>query len=242
MGEEKNTQNWSGITKWLVIGAVAITALFIFKDELKKFIGSADEIIVSKEGVILRKTKTKIGELNYSAEAVNTNRGEDGINGNVFTSLKYKFTISIPNSTDWYINNNVQRSLLDQAGVPRNAEVPVILMRSKPINQFAPNVNVVVMPVGSMNISQYAQQYEDNIHRSGAELISKNIDNATQGALFVYYSNMFGKQLYQFARIAVRNGNVYEVTATGLPPVDEVNDSVKHELASMLNSFKFIGT
>ena len=254
MSEEKsgNSTNWAGVTKWLVLGTVIITALFLFKDELKKFIGDADEIIITGDGITMKRAKTSLGELAFSAPQSPDKAGSDnssvrssgqaknGINGNTFTSERYRFSIDIPNSVEWYMNDNVSRETLNQYAVPVTSEVPVIVMHTRPISNFIPNVNVLISKAGEIKISDYAIQYEENIKRMNSGLISKNVDEASQGALFVYNSNYTGTPILQFVRIIIRDGLIYELTASGLPPLDQLNDQVKSEMASILNSFRFV--
>jgi hypothetical protein len=230
----------SASVKWIVLGVVVLTALFLFKDELKSFIRESEEIGISSSGITLKKTKTILGESAVSVATVEAkNAKQDGVSGNSFTSREHKFAIDWP-ARSWYPDLESGKYYLGQIGNPPGLMMPIFIMSETAIQNFKPNVNVVVENSNISKVRDYVELSNKQLVSQGSEIESVDVDEETNSALVVMYSNYNGQQLYQFQRIVVKQGKAYVITATGLPPVDLLNQSVKEELNSILNSFRLI--
>ena len=72
------------------------------------------------------------------------------------------------------------------------------------------------------------------------EIISSGVDESTQGGFLVFYNPSYGNKIYQFQRIAIDSGRAYVVTASQLPPDDQLSQQTREELRKILNSFRLI--
>ena len=108
-----------------------------------------------------------------------------------------------------------------------------------PVLGFVPNVNILVEPVGSLTIRAYLTNASAVARQFGQNEVTSVADDETQSALRVFFSpDPLGRPVYQFQRILISGGNCFIVTASQLPPMDQVGERLRNELSAILNSFR----
>jgi hypothetical protein len=72
------------------------------------------------------------------------------------------------------------------------------------------------------------------------QIYASSVDEKTQGGLLVFLNTSFTQKLFQFQRIAIGSGRAYVITASQLPPDDQLSVEVREDLRGILNSFRLI--
>lgn len=238
--DSKKATNLAGVVKWLVVGVVAITALVLFKVEIGQVIIQADEIVIPNV-ITIKKADTLLGEVEVSKVSVKPNKStQDGINGNVFTSNKHQFQISWPDNGDWSASDTSGNALMQQMGMPPTMDLPIMILRNQFVDNFRPNVNVVVENSGTMSVTDYVNLNLGLLEQQGWQILTKEIDEATQGAFISFYNTMMGNKIYQFQKIVMANGKGYVITASQLPLDDAGSEQLRQDLLGIMNSFRII--
>jgi len=230
--------------KWIVLGVVAIAFMLIFRSQLGGLLERTSDLKITTEGVVLKaevKTvETPLGKTEVSAvPVVKTPQTITGVRGTTYVDMERGFQISWPNDRDWTADQNVGKQLLRQMGAPATVDIPIAILSNTLVDNFRPNVNVVVEKVGQTSIQDYVALNKQNLVAQGWEVLSASVDPETRGGVIVLISNMSGTKLYQFQRYAVNNGNAYVVTASQIPQ-SNLNQGLKQDLADIINSFRII--
>jgi hypothetical protein len=232
--------NKNDSVKWIVLGVVVLTFIFIFKDELARFLDRTQKLKVSKEGF---EVQTLLGETEVPIVRLEgTEVHEEGIQGSTYVSHQDKFQISWPSGNDWNANETMGKSILQQQGLDSRTELsmPLVILKKESINNFRPNVNVVVEIIGSMSIIDYMNRTVQEFQQLGWQILTWNVDENTQGGFISIIHNSQDYKLFQFQRIAIADGKAYIITASQLPPENSLSQQLRKDLLSILNSFKTI--
>lgn len=241
-GNKTNGRSLPGVTKWIVLGIVALTFMFLFREPLTQFLHRATDVEISKQGVKIKTLQTPLGEMEVSVSNVSKQTDyslSEGIHGNNYINQRYKFRISWPDNVNWNASESFGKFLHNQLGLQPTIEIPIVITKNEMVGNFRPNVNVVVEPVGSnMTIDKYLDLNIQQMKQMGWTILSSGIDEATQGGLLVFLNNSFGDTLYQFQRIAIGSGMAYVVTASQLPPENLLYQQLRSDLNNILNSFQ----
>ncbi len=235
----KNQSDWAGVVKWVVLGVIAITALFLFNGEIRHILERTDNIEI---GVLkIKTTQTLLGKASVSNETVKSSEvvGE-GIQGSTYVNKHYNFQIAWSAGGGWSASDTMGKSLIQQYGFPLTVDMPLVIMKNEMVGNFRPNINVVVETIGSMSTRDYINRSIDELQQQGWKILTKDIDEATQGGFISLYNDRLTYKLYQFQRIVVANGKGYIITASQLPPDNSLSQQLKDELLTVLNSFRLI--
>lgn len=235
----KNQNDWAGVVKWVVLGVIAITALFLFNGEIRHILERTDNIEI---GVLkIKTTQTLLGKASVSNETVKSSEvvGE-GIQGSTYVNHHYNFQIAWSAGGGWSASDTMGKSLIQQYGFPPTVDMPLVIMKNEMVGNFRPNINVVVETIGSMSTRDYINRSIDELQQQGWKILTKDIDEATQGGFISLYNDRLTYKLYQFQRIVVANGKGYIITASQLPPDNSLSQQLKDELLTVLNSFRLI--
>jgi hypothetical protein len=237
--EGKSQSDFAGVVKWIVLGVITITVLFLFKGEISRFLNKAETV---KIGALEIKTaQTVLGTASVSNETVKASTViGDGIQGSTYVNRNSKFQITWPEGNGWNASETMGKSLIQQLGFPPTVDMPLVIMKNEMVGNFRPNVNVVVETIGGMTASDYINRTVQALQQLGWQVLTKDIDEATQGGFISTYYTTSTFKLYQFQRIVVANGKGYVITASQLPPEDSLSQQLKAELLSILNSFRII--
>jgi hypothetical protein len=238
-----NSPDWGAITKWLVLGVIALVLIFVLRQPLVTVVGGAQDIIINKNGVEIHTAKTAVGEVKYSQEKIKTDdvaRLEQAdANTKVFVSNNH-YVLAWPKDS-WKKNDEQLQYLNDNyssAGY-RFDMYCTRLMPSK--SNFTPNVTVLIGPSDGSTMAQILKTYKDQfLNNVKATIVNEKIDETTNGGLLVYtrFDNVYSqKELYQIQRFVSSNGKQYILTATTTTDDDE---ETKKELLSILNSFRIV--
>lgn len=184
--------------------------------------------------------ETPLGKTEVSIVPTKPNRiFDEGLVG-MYSSKTYSFQISWPGE-HWHADLKARKMLLEKMGLAHTKyDIPVVITKNEPVEGFYPSVNVVVEPIEPTSLSQYMASSKEALRAAGLTVLSSTVDEATQAGLLVSINTTSGKRLYQFQRVVVASRLAYVVTATQLPPEDLLNQQVRDELASILNSFALI--
>ncbi len=239
--ESKNKNDWASSVKWIVIGVITLTVVFLFKKEISQLLGRADTIEISDKGLKIKTVQTVLGNAEVSNVTVkNTAIAGDGIQDTSFISRRHMFQISWPHSGNWIANTTMSKALMQQMGFPSTVDMPLIIMKNEVSGNFRPNVNVVVESIGTMTTTEYMNRSVQILQQQGWRILTKDIDEDTHGGFISFFNNNLGYTLFQFQRYAIANGKAYIITASQLPPQDSFSQSLRQELLSILNSFRVI--
>jgi len=226
--------------KWIMLGVVIITFMLIFKTELGGLLERTSDLKISATGVEIKTLDTPIGQTQVSVVPVApTPQATTGVQNTTYTNTEYGFQISWPNNRDWTPDETIGRQFLGNMNMPATVDIPFAVISNNIVDNFRPNVNVVVEKVGQMPIQQYLSLSEQSLRQQGWKVLSSSVDPRTNGGVIVLINNMFGQDLYQFQRYAMGNGNAYVVTASQVPQGD-LSQGLKDDLASIINSFRVI--
>ena len=236
---KKAGPDWASQTKWVVLGVVALVSLVLFKAEIGNVIHNAGEVEITTSGLKIKTVQTVLGQAEVSNIKVKASTAPaDGISGNEYVSREHQFQISWAAGGAWKPSETMGSALLKQLGMPPTVSIPLVLLRSEPVGNFRPNVNVVVETIGEMSAKAYFDANVQSMEKQGWQILTQDFDDTTQGGFISYYNNTMGTKLYQFARVAVANGNAYVITASQLPPDDGLSDQLRAGLLQILNSFR----
>lgn len=237
--EPKKGPDWAGQTKWIVLGVVALVTLVLFKTEISGVIRNASDVEITTTGVKIKTVQTVLGQAEVSNVKVKANTGQaDGIQGNTFSSRQHQFQIGWTAGGGWEPSETLGPALISRTGMSATVSMPLVLLRSKAVGNFRPNVNVVVEKIGSMSAKAYFDASVLAMQQQGWQILTQDFDASTQGGFISYFNSSLGPKLYQFARLAVANGNGYVITASQLPPDDGLSDQLRAGLLQILNSFR----
>lgn len=237
--EPKKGTDWAGQTKWIVLGVVALVALVLFKAEIGGVIRNAGEVEITTSGLKIKTVQTVLGQAEVSNVKVKASTSQtDGISGNSFFSRRHQFQISWAAGGGWEASESLGAALLSRSGMPPTVSMPLVLVRSQAVGNFRPSVNVVVERVGGMSARAYFEGNVQAMQQQGWQILTQDFDDSTQGGFISYFNSSMGPKLYQFARLAVANGNGYVITASQLPPDDGLSDQLRAGLLQILNSFR----
>jgi hypothetical protein len=157
-----------------------------------------------------------------------------------YQSPRFGFQIAWPietwqgNDNPWFLQQYQMRM-----GIPPTIALGLILTYSQPVVGFVPNVNVIVEPIGSVTIRPYMMNASLMSRQIGQTEVTTEADDGTQsGFRATYTPNAFGQPVYQFQRIVLGGGYSFVVTASQLPPMDQVGMRLRNELSAILNSFR----
>jgi hypothetical protein len=157
-----------------------------------------------------------------------------------YQSPQFGFQIAWPFET-WQGNDNpwfLQQCQM-RMGIPPPIAFGLILTYSLPVMGFVPNVNVVIEPIGNLTICPYLTNASLLSRQFGQNEVTTEADEETQSGFRAFYTpNAFGQQVYQFQRIVLARGYSFVVTASQLPPMDQIGMRLRNELSAILNSFR----
>ena len=235
--EPKKAADWASQTKWIVLGVVALVALVLFKTEISGVIRNAGEVEITTSGLKIKTVQTVLGQAEVSNVKIKA-RQADGIQGNTFSSRQQGFQISWAEGGGWEASETLGPALINRTGMPPTVSMPLVLVRSQAVGNFRPSVNVVVEKIGAMSARAYFDASVHAMRQQGWQILTQDFDDSTQGGFISYFNSSMGPKLYQFARLAVANGNGYVITASQLPPDNILSDQLRAGLLQILNSFR----
>lgn len=237
--EPKKGPDWAGQIKWIVLGVVALVALVLFKTEISGVIRNAGEVEITTTGLKIKTVQTVLGQAEVSNVKVKANANQaDGIQGNAFSSRQHRFQINWAAGGGWEPSETIGPALINRTGMAATVSMPLVLLRSQPVGNFRPSVNVVVEKIGPTSAKVYFDASVQAMQQQGWQILTQDFDASTQGGFITYFNSSMGTKLYQFARLAVANGNGYVITASQLPPDDGLSDQLRAGLLQILNSFR----
>ena len=236
-GNRKQTR--TSLVKWIVIGIIALSFIFLFQSEIRHLFDRAEDIDlnISSKGVRLKMHHTPIGEVLVSTSTVGRPDLPDaGLHDNKYVNKQHGFELSWPRS--WRSSEKMKQIVSQISDRFRSISVPLVV--AKKFGKYTPNVIIGVQNGVNIPIAEYIESNARDVERQGGTIQSITIDKATKGGLVVSSRKMMGHILYTLQRYAIADGKGYILTASGLPPEDELTDDLKIELLDILNSFRLI--
>lgn len=244
MAEPSTPRNtdYTGVTKWIVIGVIAIVGLFALKQPLERLVDRTEEV---KAGSFSLKTAhTVIGEINVSTEQVSRKEAKQADEQPGFEKyVSSDFMLAWPSTWMRYDVGIAQTAALyQQMGI--NATIH-FYCRQKAVNKWGGSSNAYVASApydNSMEFTQQVEQYKLAVTQAlHARIVSENIDPETKGATFILNFEMpsaYGDimSLYQIQRFSYKDGQIFQLITTTL--VDD--KATQEELRSILNSFRIV--
>ncbi len=153
-----------------------------------------------------------------------------------YANRQYHFQISWP-ASHWSPDTSIQTEL---SGKIPNSEFPILIRRDEAVGGFTPNVNVMIQWVGVMTIRGYMELSQKQAVEHKWIIFSSQTDETTGAGLLVFLNTDNEQKVYQIARVAVANGMAYVVTASDFPVDNQLSETIRGELVSILNSFRLI--
>ncbi len=223
---------------------IFLVILLIFRKLIIKLICDLNNRITeaniefSKFKLSLKTAKTPIGETDVSViEKKVTQDIREGILCS-YTSAQYKFKISWP--AGWIADIDLDQTTLSRLNLPPSINIPILITKKEKIGEFLPNINITVEDCAIMTIDQYMHLSTQKMKELGWNIYLSKIDEKTHSGLLVYLNNGPFGRVFQFARMVIRNGLAFVVTASNLPSEEQLSVQTSEELLSILNSFKLI--
>jgi hypothetical protein len=215
--------------KSILVAVVVLAFMFMFKREIGQILMrmTSFEIEHGEKGTSVKFT-TPIGETLVSNTAPTPEAQAKAGGTELKVESRNAYRLSWPKNGKWTENKELAAPFgLDlYLGYHRN------------INQFNPNINVVVdKNAGTLKIEEYLRTNQELMRNMGWEISDSRFDEATQsGVQIVRNRNMFGG-LYQIQRVILKNGTAYVATASKLEYGDSEDDALYAEMRDILNSF-----
>jgi hypothetical protein len=236
----KTIFSWQSATLILVI-IFRVQILELFRDggkRLKNFKIAGAEFEFATVDTFLGKTNVSAVSTDFSGDSEE------------YSSKRYGFKISRPCGDDWVGGLTQQkRDIAETAGIlPAGSEVVFrVTYTGQADGRLAPNVNVLIDPIGDESLNTYMAKSIKWIlgvrQASGADsrIESFDIDHRTGGAFFSYILSFTDPQTgrpqttLHVARVILSKGLAFVATATVLK--DANSGIVQRDLNSILNSF-----
>lgn len=206
--------------------------------------------LLPKLGENLKKAKTPLGEFEFEPKNVTTALGKTGmsrvavkssnaslvvIDGIQETYVSDSFLISWPKAK-WNENIDKGKTILQQLSTS-NRKLPIYIEKDEIVDNFIPNVNVLVEFIGNLTIREYVDSSIKQMQQMGWQIDSSSFDEDSNVGFISFINSKLN--LYQFQRIAIASGRVYVVTASMAKDTLEKMDGIS-ELLAIVNSFRFI--
>lgn len=139
------------------------------------------------------------------------------------------YTIEIPDNGDWKFNSAVAREF----------ESDLIIQYKQPIDNFTPNVNIIVIENSGFSITDVIRINERNFRNIGFENVRSEIDEGENSGYITYENYFSGLRLQKIQRYLVGKDYAYLATAS-LPARFDIRQHVNLEvgLAQILESFR----
>lgn len=229
------------IVSWPLI---ILLLVFLFMPQIKDLLSRL------KEG----KIKTPFGEFEFEPKMQQTDLGRTGMSkvavkrsntslvmleGIQETYVSDNFLISWPKNK-WSCDTGEGGHILQQIGLSaHNRKIPIIIRKNEQINNFVPNINIVIESIGNISLDEYVDISIKSMKQNGWEVESFNIEKDFDMGFISFFNSLSEPKLYQFQRIAITANLAYIVTASIAKDtlVSKVDIS---DLLAIFNSFRFI--
>jgi hypothetical protein len=241
MATEQKSADYTGVTKWVVIGVVVIVALFVLKKPLEGFIHRTGEVEVTGNGVKIKTTQTAIGELKVSTEKVTQQEASKIASElpGVKNTVNSNFSLTWPAETWMRSDEEIPNYEAIITQYKPGASI-LLYCRQKKLNSLGGANNLFVMSLPFDNRYSFSDQVKADIavnqQMYNAQYTTVEIDPETKGATLIYTYELNGIQLYQITRYAYKDGKIYGVLATTF--ADDVQGQA--EVNQIVNSFRII--
>lgn len=231
------------LLSWPVI--ILIVVLF-FRDEIRALLkGEKIEKIETPFGKIKfsKIVDTPLGKMELSGLAVKTNTvGLTVLDGIQETYVGDNFLISWP-SNSWS-NNEEDRASLQKSLLSSTQKLSIVIMKNEKIDNFNPNINVIVDFVGNLSISHYIDQTIKQMEKFGSTVMEPPQIYEDLHAGFIHLHNdklLPSIPLRQFQKTIIVSGRAYVVTASiAHNTIIAGNINISKELMDILNSFRLM--
>lgn len=212
--------------------------------------------LMPKLGKGIKTIKTPLGEFEFEPKNVSTVLGKTGmsqvaiktsnaslvvLDGIQETYVSTNFLISWI-KTKWSGDVNSGRIILEKMGLSTdNRKLPIIITKNEIVDNFRPNVNVIVELIGNLSLREYVDFSIKQYQHIGWQIDSSNINEDYNVAFISFLVLNLEPARYQFQRIAIVSGRAYVVTATiAKDTLTSGRIDTISELSDIVNSFRFI--
>lgn len=236
MGDQQPIQRtWGPAVKWVVLGLLGATALFLFRDELRGLLRRTTEHEISGEGVRIVAAKTPLGETTVSVLTAQSPLSASLVEfqSETHVSTEYGFRISWPTERSWVPSTRMTEEEFAALGMPADQRPAFMVLKTEVVGEVVPIVWVTAEydVYGSIRAFfqthvNYLKQYVTN------DILSWRIDEGTGGAVVVVHDDITGWT--SVTRLIVANGFAYKLIANQVPP----SSMARKETNFILNSFR----
>jgi len=226
--------------KWIVVGVIALVAIFVFKGQLGNLISRTSEVNVSKEGV--KVVATPIGVTTVSAQRLSERLGigTEQSEPNVYIDEQHKFLISWPLNSEWTPSNKMSQAQFEAAGIRDRSRMPTFLVAKweTPLSPHVGMVSVDVYPSETYgrNIQALVNEIYKSMNLNGITLDSSSIDQDTGGAVLVTHDT---SGLSAVNRLLVGDTWAYNIFSLSYPPSNDYAE-LRSETNTILNSIRIL--
>lgn len=217
--------------KWIVIGVISLTFMFIFKHELSNLINRTETVEITSKGVTL---ETKLGTTDVSVVHTVEDNYRNRYSENkyeVYQSANYRYAISYPKNSNWQDISYLGPYWVKQFESLSGFSFAVIVPNS---NGFETMATVRVYQAGNITIQTALEGF---IQAAGDGVVYNNhlIDNSTNSATLQGYDSI--NQKYMISRVILKRGLLYDLRAI-FP--SNLSTKLQLELNEIINSFQFV--
>jgi hypothetical protein len=242
---KERSADWTGVTKWIVIGAVIVITLLILKKPIERLLDRAQEVQVdpTSGNITIRTTQTAIGELKVSSEKVNEHQAEQIVQEKSTqrnAAIESDFMLTWPKGT-WQKAPEFLPQLEEMyRGGGVEAEALLACRQTMPNSEnFQSNVYIVRSPYN--NAYSFETQMQANkaalmSTMGDARFLTEEIDPETKGATFIFTYSYLGVPCYQIQRYGYKNGYTYQLVAT----TTVADAESQAQIRTIVNSFRIV--
>ncbi len=242
---KEKSSDWTGVTKWIVIGAVIVITLLILRKPLERLLDRAQEVQVdpTSGNITIRTTQTAIGELKVSAEKVNGQQAEQIVNEKATqrnAAIESDFMLTWPKGT-WQKAPEFLSQLEEMyKGAGIQAQALLACRQVVPNSEnFQSNVYIVKSPYNNAYSFEEQMQASKEMllsSMSSARFLTEEVDAETKGATFIFTYDYVGIPCYQIQRYAYKDGYTYQLVAT----TTVADTESQAQIRTIVNSFRIV--
>jgi hypothetical protein len=216
--------------KWIIVGVLGITFMFLFRGELSEMLNKAEKVTIGPEGVSIQtKTiQTPLGETIVSGPPTMETAGIQPGTAPDFQSPR-GYAINWPQDGSWSSHPDLATAM----------NVELVIGYNRSWGDYVPNVNVTIENAGTPSIREWLTMSNPKIELYGFSVISSEVDESNNAGVRVVKGFMFGYEANMIQRIIINQGLAYVATATR-PVSLNADPQLWQDLNDILNSFRII--
>lgn len=219
-------------TGWIVIGAIAIVSIILFRKEIRSFLNRVKGVKGKHGGIEfeIQTTTTPLGETNISNPAISETAYEPVGTHISYVDETHSFRIRWPAGGEWIKNDAMAATL--------GANLLIVYYQS--FGDFTPNVNVTIEEIGDTSLNTWLRLGNQEFERLGYTVLETSQDPLSRSAVRVVRKEDNGGTLYQIQRVILLCSRAYVATGSKLEADYAAFPKLYGQMREILNSFQVL--